>query len=374
MFETNRPPTIRDVARAAGCSVATVSRVLNGKSNASAAARDRVVTAAEALRFRFSETGRALQSSRTRVIGVLVPSLSNPVFAAAIDGAEAVLRRAGYQVLLVCGNYDAAQEAAAVQTLLARRVDGLILTVSDAAASAALDEARAEGLPVVLLFNEAGPGDSSAACDNAAAAGEIARALLASGHRRIALLAGRFTSSDRSRRRYLGLSTALVAAGAPEPVLLEVDYRDEDHSAALAELLDQRPDLTALVCSNDMLAIAVMAGLRSLGLRVPQDLSVVGFDGIAIGTMLAPSLATIAIPNADLGREAARLLLASLGQRHTAIGSNQAGPPRARTLPHQFRPGGSLSRARTDVRCGRYNARSDAHPPTSCHMNLENDP
>lgn len=328
--------TIHDVARRAGCSVATVSRVLNGTGPASQAVRARVAEAVSYLGFRFNEIGRSLQARRSRTLGILVPSLSNPVFAAVLDGVQATARERGYQLLLSCCNYDVAQETAAIETLLANQVDGLILTLSDADGSVDLAELSRDAVPYVLLFNQPGKGQPAVTVDNRAAARRVAAVLLEVGHREVAYVAGRFCSSDRSRQRFEGFVEAYESAGAPTPRLLEVDYTSFDHRRALAGLLSERPAVSALFCSNDMLALAVMGALRRLGRRVPEEISVVGFDGIDVAALNAPSLATIATPCPDMGRQAAERLIA-------AVEEDRLPAPQTLLLPFEFRPGESIA-------------------------------
>jgi DNA-binding LacI/PurR family transcriptional regulator len=333
-----RRPTIADVARTAGCAAATASRALSGRGPVSADARGRVEAAAAALGFRIDPLGRALRQGRSGALGVLVPSLSNPVFAAAIEGVEAAAAAAGLTVLVTCTGYEAAREAAAVEGLLDRRVDGLLMTVADAASSAAVARARGAGAPFALMFNQPPDGLPAVCVDNRAAAADVAEALLGAGRRRVGFVAGRFASSDRSRQRFEGLAAALAEAGAAAPSLVEVCYADHDHRAALAALFARAPETDALFCSNDMLALAVIAALRALGRDVPGDVAVVGFDGIGVGALVRPTLATVATPTAEMGRAAAGLLLA-------ARAAGRAPAPQALILPHAFRPGESLAGA-----------------------------
>ncbi len=333
-----RRSTIADVARAAGCSIATASRALSGRGPVSATARMRVEAAVTAIGFRIDPLGRALREGRAGAIGVLAPSFANPVFAAAIEGAEAAAAAAGLTVLVTCTGYDADREAKAVDALLDRRVDGLLMTVADAAASAAVARAQAAGAPFALMFNQP-PGDLPAVCvDNRAAAAEVAEAMLAAGRRRMGFVAGRFSTSDRSRQRFEGFAAALAEAGAAPPALVEVPYAAHDHRDALAALFARAPRTDALFCSNDMLALAVIAALRALGREVPDDVAVAGFDGVAVGGLTRPSLATIVTPMAEMGRAAAGLLLAARAEGRPPA-------PEALILAHQFRPGESLAGA-----------------------------
>jgi DNA-binding LacI/PurR family transcriptional regulator len=329
--------TIKDVAERAGCSIATVSRVLNGSGPASQEKRDQVMRAAEELGFRFNELGRSLQSRRSRTIGIIVPALTNPVFAEAIEGIQAAADEAGYQVLLNCANYEQDRELDCLSTLLAKQVDGLILTVSDPEDCPTLRLIEKSHTPYCLIFNQTGSGrHAEVGVDNVAAARRVGEALMDAGHRTVAFVAVRFSTSDRSRQRYAGLCAALAAAGAPEPRLLEVDYEPRNLENALAALFAGEPQTTALFASNDMLALACMRALRAIGRSVPGDVSVIGFDGISIGDLVHPRLATITTPGREMGAHAARIIV-------DALKENRKPPPETVALPFAFRSGESLA-------------------------------
>ncbi|MDC7784663.1 LacI family DNA-binding transcriptional regulator [Rhodoplanes sp. TEM] len=330
--------TIKDVARRARCSIASVSRVVNDSGPVSGALRLRIAAAVAELEFRPSEVGRSLVLKRSRTIGVLVPSVTNPVFADCLAGLQETARRGGHAVLIAQSNYEAGREVEAIEPLIAERPAGLVLTVCDPASSEARARAAAAGIPTVLLFNEASdPGVALVTVDNRGAGRDLAAALIGRGHRRIAFVAGRFAASDRARARYEGVRDALVAAGLPVEPPVEADFIDGPDRIDLADILDRlRP--TAIVASNDLLAIGVVAALRRHGLAVPDDVSVAGFDGIAIGGLIAPSLATIAWPARAMGTTAAAMLLDLVAGRGRE-------PGRTLTLPHLFRPGGTLADA-----------------------------
>ncbi len=329
--------TIKDVAERAGCSIATVSRVLNGSGPASQEKREQVMLAAEELGFRFNELGRSLQSRRSRTIGIIVPALTNPVFAEAIEGIQAAADEAGYQILLNCANYEQQRELDCVSTLLAKQVDGIILTVGDPEDCPTLRLLAETGTPYCLIFNQTGSGrHAEVGVDNIAAARSVGEALMEAGHREVAFVAVRFSSSDRSRQRYAGLCDALADAGAPEPRLLEVEYEPRNLKNALAAMFAEQPDTTALFASNDMLALACMRALRAIGRSVPGDVSVIGFDGISIGDLVHPRLATIATPGREMGAHAARLII-------DALKDNRKPTPETVALPFSFRSGESLA-------------------------------
>ena len=326
--------TIKDVALAAGCGVATASRVLNNSGPASADVRERVERAARQLGFNFSAIGRALQSRRTMTIGCLVPSLANPVFAEAVQGVQAVLSGSGYQLLIACSNYDEAADEAAIDMLASKHADGLIATMVAPDRSVALRQAMARGVPASLMFHDPIEGFVTSYVDNFEAAQEVARQFADHGHRRTGFLALRFSTSDRSRNRYAGFHAECRARGLPDPALIEIGEAEANHPENLAAILGQHSRLTAIFASNDFLAIALQKAARHLGWRVPLDLSVAGFDGIEIGRLLERPLATIETSPEAMGRQAAASLL------HMLRGGAAVQPP---ALPFRFRAGATLA-------------------------------
>lgn len=326
--------TIKDVAREAGCGIATASRVLNKSGPASADVRARVEKAATDLGFSFSAIGRALQGGRSMTIGCLVPSLANPVFAEAVQGVQRALAGSGYQLLIASSNYDSAADAEAIATLLAKEVDGLVVTMVAPDRSAALQQARNRGLPVALMFHDPMAGFVTSHVDNFDAARHVAGRFAELGHRHTAFLSLRFATSDRSRNRYAGFHAECRARGLPDPTLIELTEADAGAPDLLAQLLATLDGLTAIFAANDFLAIAVQNAARQIGKSVPGDLSVVGFDGIAIGRLLDVPLATIETAPEEMGRAAAGALLDMLRGR-----SVSQPPP----LPFHFRAGGTLA-------------------------------
>ncbi|MCA3184562.1 MAG: LacI family DNA-binding transcriptional regulator [Methylobacterium sp.] len=331
---------IKDVADLARCSIATVSRYVNGAAPISVEARARIEAAIFQTGYRPSEIGRSLKRQATRTLGIVVPSLTNPVFALSVSGFQLAARLAGYHVLIATSDYDPAIEAAAVETFLGQSVDGLALTVCDSFSSPALATIDAAGKPNVLLFNPADQPDRLAVTvDNIAAARAMTETILSRGHRRVAFLAGQFAASDRSRLRYRGYAAALAQAGLKPPLPLELDFLDTTPDAALLPLLsdDNRP--TALFCSNDVLALGVIGALKRFGARVPDDMSVVGFDGIDLGQMVEPTLCTVAQPARAMGERACEQLLNAI--RNTPVDD----PGAEHFLDFEIHHGGSLGPA-----------------------------
>ncbi|AML53058.1 LacI family transcriptional regulator [Falsihalocynthiibacter arcticus] len=328
------PATIKDVARVAGCGIATASRVLNKSGPASTKMRERVERAASDLGFCFNAAGRALQSRRSMTIGCLVPSLANPVFAEAVQGVQAELLGSGYQILISCSNYDDAADNTSISTLLENNVDGIIATMVAPDRSTALLQAKQRGIPVSLMFHDPLDGLVTAYVDNFVAACEVARRFAALGHRRVGFLALRFSTSDRSRNRYAGFHAQCRASGLADPTLIEISEVEARHPEQLAAILARYRDITALFASNDFLAIAVQKAARDLEWKVPQDLSIIGFDGIEVGRLLEAPLTTIETSPEAMGRQAAQSLLHAL----QGLGLVQLPP-----LPFSFREGGTLA-------------------------------
>ena len=212
--------TIKDVALRAGCGVATVSRVLNNSGSTSVDMQQRVQAAADMLGFEFSEVGRSLQSSTTRTIGCVVPSLANPVYADAVQGAQEYFQAAGYQTLLVCTNYDTEFETQAIRTLTAKQVDGFVLTVSDTIFSEGLKSIKSRGIPHCLLFSMASDDEQSWSVDDLSAASRVSDAFVEKGHIDVGFLALKFKSSDRARQRYQGFVLGCHRNGMKKPCLL----------------------------------------------------------------------------------------------------------------------------------------------------------
>ena len=304
--------TIKDVASHAGFSIATVSRAMNAPHTVSPATLAKVRAAIEALQFRPNALGRQLRAERTKLIGVVVPTLANPVFAESLQGIDDEASEAGYRVVLMTTQYDAVRERRAIETLREQRVDGVILTVTDGNSNPLLDELEADSMPYVLAHNDTAC-RPSVSVNNRRAARDGVRLLISQGHRRVMMLAGSLAASDRARQRHLGYCDAMLEAGLEPGAAIEVDFNIEQLASETLERLmigPKRP--TALFCSNDLLAMMVMRGLRAAQFEVPRDMSILGFDGLVMGELLSPTLASVCAPNRAIGSQAWRHLLAQI--------------------------------------------------------------
>lgn len=305
--------TISDVARVAGVSVATVSKVVNNRYGVAATTAERVLAVVEELGYESSLVARSLRRGSTGVVGVLVDEFE-PYSTELLKGISAAVGGTGYELLAYAGATDgggmAGWERRSLSRLAGTLVDGAIVVTPSMVLSTDV------AVPVVAVDPHTGPeGTPTVDSDNTTGAREAVEHLLELGHRRIAHLAGR-ADLESARLRELGYRQALEAAGiAVDPALVRVGgYRPDLADAPARELLDpasgDRP--TAVFAGNDLSAIHLMEVAQELGLRVPEDLSVVGFDNIPESWSSVPPLTTVAQPLHRMGAEALRMLLALL--------------------------------------------------------------
>jgi LacI family transcriptional regulator len=331
--------SIRDVARAAGVSITTVSHSLNRTRFVSEDARARVEQAVRSLGYVPSAVARSLKHNATRTLGMLVPSSSNPYFAEIIRSVERHCHTEGYNLVLCNSDDDVERQAVHLRVLAERRVDGLVLVASgdDAHVSEALAELQ---LPVVLVDREIDGADGAdlVESDHASGAGLATRHLLALGHERIVCIGGP-ESLRPSQQREAGWRGTLAAAGraALAQDVVRGDFTPQGGYAAMQQLLRQPVRPTALFVCNDMMAIGVLHAAQEAGVGVPRELSVVGFDDIDLAAYTQPPLTTVAQPKEAIGIETARLLLERIrGER---------GEPRRVILQPELRVRASTARS-----------------------------
>ncbi|WP_413186751.1 LacI family DNA-binding transcriptional regulator [Paraburkholderia sacchari] len=322
---TARGGSIAAVARRAGVSVATVSRVLNSHANVRPATRERVLAEIEASGYRVNELARNLRTAESRLLLTMVPDFGNPFYAEIVRGIDSVARDHGYFMLLCDTGADAGRERGYFDLLRRHRADGAICldpaTIQQANRMMA-DESAALPWVACCEFDPAA-GVPYVGIDNFQAARDAVRHLIASGRRRIALI----NSDDHylyAQQRRDGYLAALAEAGIEARGAWRVNVNCLDYEAgarAAAALMDLRrgvaPD--AIFAVSDTLAVGVLNGLRGALRRVPEDVAVVGFDDIALAAQVDPPLTTVAQPMRELGETAARLLLRRLADPHADV-------------------------------------------------------
>ncbi len=310
-----RPATIRDVARAAGVSVGTVSRSLNAPSTVRRATLARVQAAIESLGFKPDARAQGMRRRNTLAVGFISNDISNPVHAIVFRGAETVLRGRGYSLHVVNTGGNAQREAEAIDTLQHGRVDGLIMTINSEQDLRCLDLLAALRVPSVLLDREIGLEMDAVLTDHAAGMRQAVEYLLELGHRRIALLTAGMEIRP-GRERVKGYTAAFARHKLPLPRdLIRAQSLSADFGFLETTALIQRPDPpTALIAGGNQILVGVLRAIQQYGTAVPGELSLVTCDRTDLSTLYPGPLTVIERDLAEIGRTAAELLLERMGE------------------------------------------------------------
>jgi LacI family transcriptional regulator len=306
--------TIKEVSHLARVSMATVSRVLNNTVPVAEETRLRVIEAVEVLNYKPNAFARGLVTNRSGGIGVVINEISSPFYSGIVRGIEEVVEPRGLHLLVSSGHAQAPLEQGAVESLKQRRSDALILQLE---AVSDTDLVRwAQGDTPVIVVGRSVPelAERCVYLDNVAGGYLATKHLIEHGHRQIAHLAGWLAIKD-ARDRLEGYKRALADAGLPfdERLVVTGDFVEVGGQRGAQELLGRGLPFTALVAGNDQMAAGALHTLRAHGLRVPQDISLIGYDDVLFARYLFPALTTIRQPLAEMGRAAARLALGALG-------------------------------------------------------------
>jgi LacI family transcriptional regulator len=305
--------TVKDVAKAAGVSVASVSRALNGHKNMSEQTRERILECATRMRYMPNGAARSLITRRTHTIGAVLPDLHGEFFSELIRGMDSAARARGLH-LLVSSSHGSASEAGEVLRALRGRVDGLLIMSPHADADMLADNLPV-GLPTVLMNTRvAGGAYRSISIDNYGGASMMVRHLFERGYRRIALIAGPQNNFDADERLRGYRDTLAELAPEQSEIVLPGDFSEESGYRAGKAILagDYLPQ--AIFAANDMMAIGCLYALVEQDVNVPDDVALVGFDDIPIARYVAPPLSTVRVRIADLGRSALEDLAAQIEQ------------------------------------------------------------
>lgn len=305
---------IEDVARVAGVSAITISRTINKPDSVAEDTRKAVWDAIEKTGYIPNQLAGSLASSRTRTVGVIIPTIVNSIFADKVQGMTDVLYAAGYQLLLANSGYSPETEADQVAAFLAQRPSGLVLTGVTHSERTRRILSRAD-VPVVETWTIArGPIDMIAGFSNRAACYAMTKHLAACGYRRIAFVSAPVKYNDRAAGRREGYMRALADLGLPrdKSLVREASFTLENGARAFSELLDEHPDVEAVFFANDILAAGAMFEAFRRGMSVPKDIGIAGFDDVDLAQQVVPALTTVKIPRYEIGAEAAKLLLARI--------------------------------------------------------------
>ncbi len=301
--------TISDVARKAGVSESTVSRVLNGSARVAEQKRRAVEQAIEALGFQPNAFARGLATGRSQAVGVVTQAIDSPFYGEGMRGIERTLQANGYTPIFMSGHWNSDDEERCIRELIQRRVDGLILFAGRLGAARIAEFARQ--LPIVVTGREVdAPGVFSLAVDDTQGSLIATRHLIELGHQRIAFIGGPRDHPD-ALARFNGFRAAMNAAGldCPPRLLMHGNFTEEGGRQAGERLMAIGEPFTAVVCANDQTAFGLQLALYRHGLKVPEHVSVVGFDDVAAAAYFIPPLTTVRQPVDQMGDVAAQALL-----------------------------------------------------------------
>ncbi|MVW78484.1 LacI family DNA-binding transcriptional regulator [Bordetella sp. 02P26C-1] len=308
------PASLQDVARMVGVSISTVSRALHRPEMVDAQTRERVNIAVTALGYVPQGIGRALVSGRTYTVGAVVPRMGVSAFAQTIQALRHGLGQANYTLLLAQPPLKEQHDLRPLKTLIERGVDGVVLLGNDWAPEWRNLIAK-HNLPVATIWADAKEAPAGAiGFDNYESGKQAAEHLLGLGHRKFALISGDLASNLRARQRYQALLETIASGGGvlSRKLIVETDYGFPEGFEATRKLLETGESFTALICGNDYLAHGAMACLREHGQRIPEDVSVIGFNDSEFAPYTYPPLTTIHFPSLEIGARAAQTILDSI--------------------------------------------------------------
>ena len=311
MKKLHAAPTLSDVAKKAGVSTATVSRCLNEPDKVIERTRERVMAAVRELGYSPNFGARVMAARRTNTIGAIIPTMENAIFARAIQAFQEALRAEGFTLLVASSSYQEELEDEQIRSLVARGADGLLL-IGHGRDPAIYRFLERQGIPALVTWTlDATVKRPSIGFDNRAAMHLMAQKIFSLGHRKAAMISAPCDSNDRARARVVGVKDAMVEAGLDPAslVLLETPYSIENGASAFDQLMQAPQKPSVVLCGNDVLAVGALRRARELGLNVPEDVSITGFDDIELAEIAVPALTTVHIPHREMGRRAAEMLV-----------------------------------------------------------------
>ncbi|MEC5321507.1 ribose operon transcriptional repressor RbsR [Brenneria populi subsp. brevivirga] len=303
--------TMKDVARLAGVSTSTVSHVINNNRFVSDTIRDRVMAAVEQLHYAPSALARSLKINQTQTIGMLLTASNNPFYAEVVRGVERSCYERGYSLILCNTEGDSDRMSRSLETLLQKRVDGVLLMCTESHRPLPDMVSRYPSIPMVMMDWAPFDGGIDVIKDNSLLGGEIAtNYLISRGYRKIACISG---PKDKTTacNRLEGYRQAMRRAGLPVPAEYEIfgDFEFETGYRAMRQLLSLKEQPDAVFAGNDAMAVGVYHALYQVGLSVPTDMAVIGYDDIELARFMSPPLTTIHQPKDELGELAVDTLL-----------------------------------------------------------------
>lgn len=320
--KSDRPVTLRAIARETGVSVATVSRALRQPEAVSPQKRARILALVEHYRYVPDALAASFSSRRTGLVGLIVPTISNSIYAAFTEAVQGRLQEAGRKLLIANTNYSAELEGQIVHKLVESRVEGVIFTGYRRDA-ALYDLLRHYSIPFLVTWSTSPePAIPAISFDNRAAAAAATQALVALGHRRIGLICGISAVNDRAAQRLEAYGRVLARHGIAfdSRLVAERPFEVGEGAEAATAMMALADPPTALFCANDIQAFGAMFACQRLGLAVPGDVSIIGFDDLPMTRFVNPALSTVHVPAREMGEAAADALVASV-EHGVPIGS-----------------------------------------------------
>jgi LacI family transcriptional regulator len=318
---TVQSPTIRDVARTAGVSAATVSRVFNHPNIVSDAVNQKVREAISSLEYMPNGSARALASKTTKTAGAVMPTIDGAIFSKMIGSMQQALEEQGFVLLVAAHEYSLSRELSSVQALIQRGIDAIIL-VGKFHHPAVYELIERKGIPLVLtcIYEPSGVWPT-VGWDNKAGAFKIATYLAEIGHRSFGIIGGILKDNDRATDRVNGFISALKAHDiiVSGDDVLECRYDLAESGRALCHFLERPNPPTAILCGNDVLATGAVLECLRQGVKVPENISITGYDNLELAAHLVPPLTTLRVPAARVGRLAVETLLRIFGKTPTPL-------------------------------------------------------
>ena len=317
MPELRSVPTLDDVARQAGVSTATVSRCLNSPERVVEKTRKRVMSAVEQLGYTPNFGARVMAAKRTFTIGAIIPTMENAIFARGLQAFQEELHRRGYTLLVSSSAYQPEIEEEQIRALVSRGADGLLLIGHDRDPEV-YSYLQSREIPVLSAWVYLpDSGQPTVGFDNRESMRALAQQVIDYGHRRISLISGITKGNDRAAARMAGLRDALAANGLDPGAMpvIETPYEIENGAVAFQTLMQAATPPTVVMCGNDVLAAGALRGAREMGLSVPGNVSITGFDDIELARIVTPQITTVHVPHREMGRKAAIALIDMVEKR-----------------------------------------------------------
>lgn len=304
-------PTLQDVAREAGVSTATVSRCFNNPDRVVDATKEKILRVVDKLGYTPHFGGRALASNRSNTVGAIIPTMENAIFARGLQAFQETLAENNFTLLVASSGYDPERELEQIRTLISQGADGLLL-IGHARPEKTYAFLGQRKIPYVVTWNFR----SDASCfnigfNNRKAAAQLAQKVIDFGHQHIGMITAETALNDRAADRVDGVRDAMKHSGIPADQLsiVATNYSLLNGSQAFSELMAHTPRPTAIICGNDVLATGAIACANEMNIRIPNEVSITGFDDIDLAEVVQPKLTTVHVPHRRMGESAARLLL-----------------------------------------------------------------